>query len=452
LTAAPLPLTIAEVPEVLTPLAVAPAVHGDREPPSGTPAVLWWIVAVGFLLRFGWVLVSHTYRFSAPDHFDFGQEIGCIARSIVLRHQFGSPFPEWSGPTTWIAPVYPFLTAAAFKMFGVYSTASALLMLAFNCAASALTCWPLFLVAREVTNRRVAIVSAALWAIVPQFMTWAVNWVWDVALTTFIVTWIVWIALQLGRDVTLRRWIGFGALWGFAALLNPSLLSFLPFALGYIAWQARDRRERWLQPALLSCAVVLLTIAPWLVRNYHAFGKPVFIRGNFWAEMRFGNSIYADGTWLAYTHPEINPYERQKYLKLGEQGYFAEKKHDVQQFIRQYPGFFVELCFRRVLLYWWGYDDITEVPSEVLQAMGRRIFSTLALIGMLFVIFRRRPAWFLFAALLLTFPLPYYLTYPYGRYRHVIEPILLICAVYAVAHVKEFRRLFYSSDSPAGIG
>lgn len=430
------------MPEVITDGIENPSLDRSRHDISFVPRGVWWIVALAFLLRFGWVIWFHTYRFSQPDHFDFGQEIGCIARSIVLGHGFGSPFPEWSGPTAWIAPLYPFLTAVVFKVFGLYSTVSALLLLGLNCAFSALTCWPIFLLGREVANRRVALVSAALWAIMPPFMTWAVNWVWDAALTTLVMTWIVWLAFRLGRRITLRAWLGFGLLWGIAALLNPSVLSFLPFSIAYIAWQTRSRGERWLTPAMLCCAVVLLTITPWLVRNYFAFGKFVFIRGNFWAEMRFGNSIYGDGTWLAYTHPEVNPYERQKYLRLGEQGYFDSKKRDVQEFIHQYPRFFGELCFRRVLLYWWDFGDITEAAPDVLLAMARRAFSTLALVGLFFAVWRRRPSWFLIASLLLIFPLPYYLTYPYGRYRHVIEPLLLICAVYAVAQVREFQRLF----------
>ena len=246
--------------------------------------MIWWIVSLAFVLRFGWVLVAHTYRFRLADHFDFGQEIGCIARSLVLGRGFASPFPEWSGPTTWIGPIYPFLLACVFKVFGLYSTVSALVMLGLNCLFSALTCWPLFCIAREVANRRVALMATLLWAIVPTFMTWAVFSVWDASFTTLIVTGIVWVGLNLGRRVTLRTWLAFGFLWGFAALLNPSLLSFLPCSVGYVAWQARARHERWMAPAALCCFVVLLTVTPWFIRNYRVFGKPVFIRGNFWAQ------------------------------------------------------------------------------------------------------------------------------------------------------------------------
>ncbi len=403
---------------------------------------MWLAVAVAFTLRFGWVLHANTYRFTSPDHFDFGQEIGCIARSLVTGHGFSSPFPEPSGPTTWIAPVYPFLVAGVFKLFGLYSTASAIVMLGFNCAVSALTCLPMFAIGRTVTNRRMALIAIWLWTLLPPFMTWAVFWVWDASLTTFVVTCLLWFTLRLSQSVTISGWLTFGLLWGLAALLNPSVLSVMPFTLAYIAWKARSRGERWLASAAACCFMAVLTITPWLIRNYSTFGKFVFIRGNFWLEMRMGNSPYSDGTWMGFAHPEINHYERQKYLTLGEQAYFETKKQETLQFIHEYPWYFRELCFRRVLLYWWDFNDISPDTSEVLKAMARRVFSTLALVGLVFLWIRRREGAALLTAVLVVFPLPYYLTYPYGRYRHVLEPLLLICAVYALSQVREFKKLF----------
>jgi len=278
-------------------------------------------------------------------------------------------------------------------------------------------------------------------------MAWAVFWLWDAAATTLLLTSIVWLTIRLSRSVSIRQWIAFGLLWGFAALLNPSLLSVLPFTVVYIAWKARTRGERWLTPALLSCVVTLLTVTPWLIRNYMAFDRFVFIRGNFWAEMRYGNSPYGDGTWMGFTHPETNPIERQKLVRMGELRYFDSKKQEVLGFIREYPWYFRELCFRRVLFYWWDFGDITGSTPETLQTIARRTFSTIALVGVVFLWIRRREAAALITAVLVIYPLPYYLTYPYGRYRHVLEPLLLICALYGLAQVREFKKIFATDSS-----
>ncbi|MGZ4816063.1 MAG: ArnT family glycosyltransferase [Terriglobales bacterium] len=433
---------MSEVLTVETPVKVVDSCTESAPGKPSTPRSVCWAVAVAFALRYGWVLIAHKYRFTLPTHYDFGEEMGAVARSLVIGHGFSSPFPELSGPTTWVAPLYPLLIAGVFKIFGLYSTASALVMLALNSAFSALTCWPLYLVGRELTTRRVAMYSMWLWAIVPQFMVWAINWIWDAALTGLVLTTFVLITLRMSRGATRKQWIGFGLAWGLAALLNPTLLSVLPFMLLYIGWQAWRRGEPWVGRAALCCVLVVLVVTPWLVWNYRAFGKFVFIRGNFWAEMRFGNAIYGDGTEMGFTHPEVNMYERKKYLTMGEQGYFEWKKRDTVEFIRTYPKYFAELCGRRVLLFWWDFDDVSGYTDWILLAIGRRIFSTLAFVGMIWLFVKGRRGAFVVASVLCVFPAVFYLTYPPARYRHVLEPLLLICAVWAVAHVREFKRLF----------
>ena len=434
------------MPEVFTPEVEAqiaePMLDRSALGQVRTPWHVWLAVAVAFALRYGWVVLAHKYRFTLANHYDFGEEMGAVARSLVTGHGFSSPFPEWSGPTTWVAPGYPLLIAAVFKIFGLYSTASALVMLALNSAFSALTCVPIYLLGRELTTRRVSLYSTWLWALVPQFMVWAIDWIWDAALTGLVLTAFVLIAIRMGRSATRKQWIAFGIAWGLAALLNPTLLSVLPFMLCYIAWNAHRRREPWIGRFALCCLLFALVVTPWLARNYRAFGRFVFIRGNFWAEMRFGNSIWGDGLEMKITHPEVNQFERNQYLTLGEQGYFAWKKHDTLEFVHEYPKFFAELCLRRVLLFWWDFGDYYGILDDTLLTMGRRIFSTLALVGMIWLFVKRRQGAFVVASVLCVFPAVFYLTYPPERYRHVLEPLLVICAVFAVSQVREFQKLF----------
>ena len=52
------------------------------------------------------------------DHFNFGWEMGRIARSIVVGQGFSSPYEGNTGPTAWEPPLYPFLIAGVFRVFG----------------------------------------------------------------------------------------------------------------------------------------------------------------------------------------------------------------------------------------------------------------------------------------------------------------------------------------------
>src|SRR5258705_1957328 len=90
------------------------------------------------------------------DHWTFGWETGRVARSIVTGGGFSSPFPEPSGPTAHLPPAYAYLLAGVFKLFGIYTAASAFAILTLNNPFSSLTCLPLFLIARKGFWLRVA--------------------------------------------------------------------------------------------------------------------------------------------------------------------------------------------------------------------------------------------------------------------------------------------------------
>ena len=58
--------------------------------------------------------------------------MGRIAASLASGHGFSSPFGPQTGPTAWEPPLYPYLTAGVFLIFGIYSKASAFVLLTLN--------------------------------------------------------------------------------------------------------------------------------------------------------------------------------------------------------------------------------------------------------------------------------------------------------------------------------
>src|SRR5579872_6064387 len=99
-------------------------------------------------------------------------------------------------------------------------------------------------------------------------MFWSTRWVWETSLSTFLLTTLVWLALNLEDRNGWLPWVEFGLLWGIAALDSPSLLSFLP-AAGLWSWYRRSRRgKRSFSGIALASLVFFLCIAPWLARNY----------------------------------------------------------------------------------------------------------------------------------------------------------------------------------------
>ena len=77
-----------------------------------------------FVVRVAYMTLAHTYRVRAfPDHFEYGWEMGRIARALVTGHGFADPFEGHTGPTAWVRPLYPLVMAGVFKLPGVYTAA-----------------------------------------------------------------------------------------------------------------------------------------------------------------------------------------------------------------------------------------------------------------------------------------------------------------------------------------
>ena len=398
---------------------------------------LRWMFLLGFGLRVAYVLVAHTYRFkSADSNFGFGYEMGKIAASLAEGHGFSNPFQSPTGPTAWEPPLYPFLIAGVFKVTGVYTAASSIILLTINSFFSALTAAPVYYLARRSFGERVASWSAWTWTLCPYAMYWAVKWIWETSIAAFLLALLLVITCRLAEGARLREWAVWGALWGIAALLNPSLLAVLPFAGLWALFQRMHTRGPFLAPTIVSALIFIAVVAPWLWRNYQVFHQPVFVRTNFGVELRLGNGPGAAGVSMGYfLHPTHSPFELARYRQMGELAYVAAQKREAVDWIRTHPADFARASVARFVYYWtstpWG--------SRIMPA-NNALFLASSICGFwgLWLMWRnRRPGFFLFATCLIAFPLVYYFVFPHPRYRAPIEPELFTLIVYVVSETKE---------------
>jgi 4-amino-4-deoxy-L-arabinose transferase-like glycosyltransferase len=399
----------------------------------------FWMVVLAFALRFGWIVVAHTYKFKTlDDNFSFGWEMGRIGRSLAQGQGFSNPFSQTTGPTAWEPPLYPFLIAGVFKLLGIYAHASALVLLGINSLFSALTCIPIFLIANRCFSEKVAIWTAWLWAVMPSVMYWCTRWVWETSLAALLLALIFWLTLDLEERNGLKPWLEFGLLWGIAALTNTSLLAFLPLS-GLWAWYRRwNRNKPSLAGLVLASSVLVTCVTPWLARNYRTFGQPIFLRSNFGAELSIGNGPGADGTWREYLHPTQNVYEMRRYRQLGEIAYVAQRKREAIAFIREDYTRFAGLSVKRFIYYWAGVPRLSEIPA--LAPLKNSVFlasSVLAFWGLGRALRKRMPGAWLFFWLILCYPAVYYAVFPHPRYRHPIEPELGILIVYVISEAQK---------------
>src|SRR5690348_15297057 len=122
------------------------------------------VVLIAFAVRLSFMLIFSTYTFTGVDDFNKVGETTSIAASIARGHGFSSPFgDEYTGPTAWIAPVYPYFIALVFHCFGIFSQTSAIIIFTMQALFSALTVIPILGIAERTVGKRAGLLAAWIW-------------------------------------------------------------------------------------------------------------------------------------------------------------------------------------------------------------------------------------------------------------------------------------------------
>jgi Dolichyl-phosphate-mannose-protein mannosyltransferase len=410
------------------------------------------ICLVGLLVRLVYVTAAHSYRFRPLlDHFEFGWEAGRVGRSLALGRGFADPFvPSGTGPTAWLPPLYPMIIGAVFRVFGVYSPLSGWVLLAINSVFGSATVPAVYEIAKRCfgasgqdsrRGRSIALGSAWIWALYPATMQYSVRWIWETSLTTFLVAWALVVTLRLrdagnGRRPAVRDgwglWIWLGLLWGLIGLSNATPLLLFPVCVVWVIVGVHERR-RAMRGAVLAGVIFVLCLAPWTWRNWRVFHAFIPIRGNLGAELWVHNGPQANGFprgIVVFSQPELRGY-----TAMGEMAYVRERGEWAREYILSHPGRFLELSLERVYWFWMNLPHpLEDHPfSEAVREVSFGFLSVTGCLGLLLAIRRRVTGAWLFAAAFMLIPVTYYFVTVGARFRHPLEPLLVILSVYLFA-------------------
>jgi 4-amino-4-deoxy-L-arabinose transferase-like glycosyltransferase len=399
----------------------------------------WFIFLVALGLRLAVVpFLVGEHLDPARDHWAFGWETGRLARSLASGHGFGSPLFGWTGPSAWMAPGYPVLLAGVFKLFGIYSKASAYVILSLNCFFAGLTCFPLRSIARTAFGDRTGVAAAWAWALFPYSFDFAAGVVWSTAFSALLLTSAVAATIALERKLSPFSWGAWGIMWGVIGLTEPSLLACLPVAGLWLVARERRRGMPWIFFWRTGFAALLFVfvVSPWFVRNYRVLAHFIPFREGF------GLMLYQGNTWDTFdlspdwANPPHNAVEMGEYARVGEVAYMAEKQQQAISEIRKHPERFAWTTVRRVVFTWTGYWSVSPgyrkiEPFALPNIFVATLVSVFAARGLMLAFRRFRRFAVLFAALLLVFPAVYYITHPSMAYRHPVDPVLVLLGVSA---------------------
>jgi 4-amino-4-deoxy-L-arabinose transferase-like glycosyltransferase len=389
------------------------------------------VVAGAFVVRLVYALAV------APDIEGFADDLFYHLSSLQLAD--GQGYIEGffvTRPTAAHPPLYPFGLTAIAWLGGRSVDAQRMLGV---CAGTA-TVLVVGLIATRLAGRRAGLAAAVLCAIYPAFIA-ADGALMSESLFGLLVACALLQSLRLLENRTIWGMVLLGVLIGAAGLTRGEGLLLLP-ALGLLLL-TRGPPPR-LTPAAALVAATLIVVAPWVARNQHVFGKPVFTtnEGTTLAGANCRPSYHGDSiggftiTCLTKLPPDMNPVDIAN-----------ERREAAFRYVREHRGRAVVVAGLRVLRLWsfYGIDVQTRLEGRdrTVQTAGVVFFYPLFALGVagavvLFVRRRRRELAVMLTPILVS-TLTAALTYGLPRLRQISDVALLALAGVAITAAARAR-------------
>jgi 4-amino-4-deoxy-L-arabinose transferase-like glycosyltransferase len=369
------------------------------------------------------------------------REYGRVAQSLALGQGFSNSMAD-TGPSALMPPVYPLILAGIFKVFGIQTKASILVALGFSSLCSALTAIPVFSIARRCFGSRVALWAGWGWVFSPYGIYYGAESLWSTCLIGLLLSLLFLATLKLADPTSTPRrilpWLGYGLLWGLAALTEPMVLSVLPFLVGWTCYRLHRHGYPWRYQSAVVVLALIAFCSPWFIRNYRVFHQVIPFRDGFGLELYSGNSGDSSYWVTKYLHPAHSDAEAQEYLRVGELRYMAHKKQQAFDFIGKHPGWFAWMSLRRALYTWtgyWSFDRayLEQEPLDPPNVFLRTALTILTLLGLRRAFRNRAPEVFPFVAVLLFFPAVYFFTHANPSFIYPLDPLIVVLVCYFVA-------------------
>lgn len=256
-----------------------------------------------------------------------------VAKNIITEHQF--VLKRVDDPGLWtenwydaVPPLYPYFLAGMFKIFGMYSVWVKIVQIAI----SAISGYFIF----KITERTFSY-SAGIFALIIHSFFWELAYATQMFLTEnlywFLLVYLVFLLLRSDKSL-----IAEGVIIGLLVLVRPASILF-PFTI--LVWKLLKRGVNIVQTFRAFAVIFIfsvLTITPWMIRNYKIFNQFVFVNTEGMISIWMGNHLGSGGT---YNVPDPDDPEQTPVLKSEgvqreiERNNFFKRK--AIEYIKKYP-------------------------------------------------------------------------------------------------------------------
>jgi hypothetical protein len=365
------------------------------------------------------------------DHWQYGWEIGKLGQSLAE----GQGISIMDAPTAKFPPVYPLVVGAVFAVFGVYSTASAIVLFLIQSTFSATIGVLLAILGNRFFGRREGLVAGLVWAFYPTAILYSVKFVWYSELAVMLILLQIVLATKPEPFRPLTRTLCLGALSGLVVMSDSTMTVYPVLLLLWTMYAFRLAARQWVLGGLVWLVAFGVCVSPWGIRNYVVFGTPGILKSNFGLELFFGNNPYSTGGGIdAERYQALNaldPEESEYHREKSEHSYYAYLQREAIEWIRAHPMKFVLLTAKRCWFFWGKFPSSGPGPWKRHGWKQLAWYAPVALSALYCIWCCRGRRWSLMPIwlFLLVYPLPFYITHvQLYRYRYPVEAFLVLLA------------------------
>jgi 4-amino-4-deoxy-L-arabinose transferase-like glycosyltransferase len=361
----------------------------------------WFILAAllvgAFLVRLG-VRMAFGEEYFWSNSYSFYYD---IAENVVSGNGFCIETTCAFKP-----PLYPLflaLTALAGKNYLMIIVPQALMG-----AGTALCA---FLIGRQIFNTRVGILACGITAFYPYYVMHDTA-LQETGMFTFCTVLSVWLLVRASWLSRNRDWFLAGLVLGATVLVRVSIIPIVGLAIIWAAvWGAQGNVWNRLRSSSILLLAVMVTLAPWLLRNYHLTGSSVlsldtgyvlWVGNNSETFSRYpAESIdrSAEVARSKFTQVDQDELERLSSNEVATSSWFANRALD---FMRANPWLILQGAFRKLEAgFSWRLNPRRELQAQAAYAIAYLPVAVLGIIGM--ILARRKHEIMLIVMLFLAF-------------------------------------------------
>jgi 4-amino-4-deoxy-L-arabinose transferase-like glycosyltransferase len=304
-----------------------------------------------------------------------------LAQNLVERGIFTSPVdPPYNVnlPGTFRPPLTPLFLATMYALFGVNITWGRLglsLISAFSCGLT-------YILGERLFDRWTGMLAGLLSCVYPFFLL-LVHVPLTEGLSIFLILLLcTLVALYQPQNNALVWAIILGFVFGLTMLNKAANIVVLPCLILWALWKPPIQIRKRIFLIGVMFLIAILTILPWTIRNYRILCSVVPVNTNGGWTLYLGNNPHTEKNLRALEQgtangwiPPKEVFEPFKDLSFSDtQTYEQRAARLAWQFIKENPGTFLGLAWRKLKIFWSAYphilDEITWYPLALCGLVG----------------------------------------------------------------------------------